>query len=96
MAVEGALPLGMMEDAEFFVKNFPLAEGDKLVLMSDGVAQAADAEGNLFGFERVTELLKTSSSPAEIAGAAESFGQRDDVSVISITRVAGWRVRWHD
>jgi hypothetical protein len=96
MAVEGALPLGMMEDAEFFVQNFPLAEGDKLVLMSDGVAQAADAEGNLFGFERVTELLKTTSDPAEIADAARSFGQKDDVSVISIMRVAGWRVRWHD
>jgi hypothetical protein len=96
MEVDGALLLGMMEDAEFFVKNFQISEGDKLVLVSNGVIEAEDAKGNLFGSERVSELLKTKCSPAEIASAAQSFGQQDDISVIFATRTPGWRVRWHD
>src|SRR5277367_3790083 len=59
VAMEGALPLGVMEDAEFSFMHFQLREDDTLVLMSDGIAEATDAEGHLFGFERVHELLRT-------------------------------------
>ncbi len=58
----------------------------KLVLMSDGIVEATDANGKLFGFERVNELLRMVASAAEIAGAAQDFGQEDDISVISVTR----------
>ncbi len=44
--MEGALPLGMMEGAEFSVMRFHLAEGDRLVLLSDGVVEATDADGH--------------------------------------------------
>ena len=36
LAMEGALPLGMIEGAESSVMHFQLKHGDKLVLMSDG------------------------------------------------------------
>jgi serine phosphatase RsbU (regulator of sigma subunit) len=88
VAMEGALPLGMMPNAEFSVMRFKLAEGDRLVLMSDGIVEATDADRHLFGFERVQELLRTASSAAEVASAAQRFGQEDDISVISVTRVA--------
>jgi serine phosphatase RsbU (regulator of sigma subunit) len=54
--------------------------------MSDGIADATDANGQLFGFERVHELLRSVKSAAQIANAAQSFGQEDDISVISVTR----------
>jgi hypothetical protein len=88
VAMEGALPLGIMPEAIFPVLCFQMAEGDRLVLMSDGIVEATDAEGRLFGFERVHELLRTAISAAELAGAAQSFGQQDDISVISVTRAA--------
>ena len=88
VAMEGALPLGMIERAEFSVMRFRLAEGDKLVLVSDGVAEATDAEGQLFGFERVHELMRKGKSASEVAGAAQRFGQEDDISVIAVTRTA--------
>jgi hypothetical protein len=88
VAMEGALPLGMLEDAEFSVMRFALKEGDKLVLISDGIAEATDAGGKLFGFERVHQLLQTRLSAAELADAAQRFGQEDDISVISVTRIA--------
>ncbi len=90
MAMDGALPLGMMEGAEFSLVHFQLKDGDKLVLMSDGIAEAIDANGNLFGFERVHELLRTATTAAEIASAAQGFGQEDDISVISVTRTAAF------
>lgn len=88
VAMEGALPLGMIEGAEFSVMSFTLAEDDKLVLVSDGIAEATDADGQLFGFDRVQELLRTGKSASEVAGAAQKFGQEDDISVIAVTRTA--------
>ena len=88
MKMEGALPLGMMEGAEFSVLRFKLNERDRLMLLSDGIAEATDSNGKLFGFDRVHELLRTASSAAEVAVSAQKFGQEDDISVISVTRTA--------
>ncbi len=88
VAMEGALPLGMIEGAEFSVMRFRLAEGDKLMLVSDGVAEATDADGQLFGFERVHELMRKGESASQVADAAQRFGQEDDITVIEVTRTA--------
>jgi serine phosphatase RsbU (regulator of sigma subunit) len=84
--MEGALPLGILEGAEPSVLHFQLNDGDKLMLMSDGVPEATDHGGELFGFERVHQLLRSVKSASEVASAAQTFGQEDDISVISITR----------
>ena len=88
MEIEGSLPLGMIEDAECSVMHFRLAKDDRLLLMSDGIAEATDANGKLFGFERIHDLLRESGSAAALASAAQNFGQEDDISVIAITRTA--------
>ncbi|MGA8090053.1 MAG: PP2C family protein-serine/threonine phosphatase [Terracidiphilus sp.] len=88
LPMEGALPLGMIEEPEFSVMQFHLQPGDKLVLISDGIAEATDAEGHLFGFERVHGLLRTGTGAAELADVAQTFGQEDDISVIFISRNA--------
>jgi hypothetical protein len=86
LAMEGALPLGMLAKAVFSSMSFQLSEGDRLLVLSDGIAEARDADGQLFGFERVEQLLRTQPSAAQLAAAAQSFGQQDDISVISVTR----------
>ncbi len=88
LPMEGALPLGMIEGAVPSVMHFQLSQNDRLMLMSDGIAEATDASGKLFGFERIHELLRTASSSTEVATAAQNFGQEDDISVIAITRTA--------
>jgi Stage II sporulation protein E (SpoIIE) len=87
LPMEGALPLGIIEGAESSAMHFRLNDGDRLMLMSDGVVEATDKDGQLFGFERVHQLLRTAKSAAEVASAAQTFGQEDDISVISITRI---------
>ena len=56
--------------------------------MSDGIVEATDANGELLGFERVRELAGSATTAADVAAAAQRFGQQDDISVISITRTA--------
>jgi hypothetical protein len=90
LPMEGALPLGMIEGTEASVMHFQLKVGDRLMVMSDGVAEATDLNGRLFGFERVNDLMRTARTAAEVAGAAQSFGQEDDISVISVERTAGF------
>ena len=82
MELEGALPLGLIGGAEFPSVSFQLRAGDSLTLMSDGIAEAQDSHGRLFGFERVGEMMRRRATPAEIAAAAHKFGQEDDILVL--------------
>jgi hypothetical protein len=88
IAMAGALPLGMSEAADFSEMHFQLKANDRLVLLSDGIVEATDPTGQLFGFDRVHSLLHSATTAAQIASAAQSFGQQDDISVISVTRCA--------
>jgi hypothetical protein len=88
LPMEGALPLGMIEAAEFPLLQFRLNQDDRLLLLSDGVAEAQNEEGQLFGFERIHDLLQKPITAAELATAAQKFGQEDDISVLSVTRTA--------
>jgi hypothetical protein len=84
--MEGALPLGIIEAAEPSVLRLQFEPGDTFLLMSDGIVEATNAEGQLFGFERISKLLGSKITAAGLAAAAQDFGQEDDISVISITR----------
>ena len=86
MEIEGSLPLGVTEELDCSVLRFRVSPSDWLLLLSDGVAEAMDERGHLLGFDRVQELVRAHPSAADIAEAAQAFGQQDDISVISITR----------
>lgn len=88
MQIDGSLPLGMVEQFDCSVHHFQLAPNDRLLMLSDGVAEATDQDGGLFGFERVLELVRTGPTAAQIAQTAQAFGQQDDISVITVTRSA--------
>jgi serine phosphatase RsbU (regulator of sigma subunit) len=68
--------------------RFTLEHEDRLVLLSDGIVEAMDANGQLFGFERIQTLLNKQVTAIEVAGAAQNFGQQDDISVITVARTA--------
>ena len=52
------LPLGLFCDAEYPVVRCGLAEGESLVLYSDGVTEAQDPHGNEFGEEGLSQSLQ--------------------------------------
>ncbi|HZB88868.1 MAG TPA: SpoIIE family protein phosphatase [Terracidiphilus sp.] len=76
------LPLGVIADSEYEQSTFQLNRGDRLVFLSDGVVEAANAAGELFGFDRTRQV--SHESARYIASAAQRFGQTDDITVVSI------------
>ena len=91
LAMEGALPLGVVPGMQFPVCRFQLADGDTMMLMTDGVVEAQDARGQLFGFERIGELLGEGAGGAALAAAAQDFGQEDDITILTLKRLAASR-----
>jgi hypothetical protein len=87
MAMEGSLPLGIIAGAEFSESRFTLREGDEVSVYTDGVLEAQNEAGELFGFERCEALMRGRPSVQEIAEAAKAFGQEDDITVVKIARV---------
>jgi len=51
--------IGVLEDAEFEDARAHLGPNDTLIAFTDGVTEARDAEGRLFGQRRLEELLGT-------------------------------------
>lgn len=87
LPVDGALPLGALANASFPATHIQLREGESMLLVSDGVVEARNSSGVLFGFERTRQISNRSAE--EIARAAQEYGQEDDITVLTLTRLAG-------
>jgi len=86
VALPGGLPLGILPHTTYEEMHFYLHPGDRILLMSDGVVEARQPSGELFGFDRVRYL---SQQPADyLAQAARAFGQQDDITVLTVRRQA--------
>lgn len=56
MRVEG-FPLGMFPDAEYEEFTVATQPGDAFVFISDGITDAENAQGDMYGTDRLTEIL---------------------------------------
>jgi serine phosphatase RsbU (regulator of sigma subunit) len=89
-----AVPIGMFADTPFAAKNFQLEKGDILVAYTDGVTEAANPSGELWGLESLERLLRSSSQKApkeiveriltEVSDFANGEPQRDDVTLVVV------------
>jgi serine phosphatase RsbU (regulator of sigma subunit) len=86
LPLENGLPLGLAADTSYPESTFLLASGEQLTLLSDGVVEARDKTGALFGFERTAAI--TGQTADQIAKAAEQFGQEDDITALTLARTA--------
>jgi hypothetical protein len=87
-AFPGSMPLGMVEDAAYEQSRIEMRVGDEAVLVTDGVAEAQNAQHVLLGFPRVESLLREGASMKHVADVAQEYGQADDLTVISIARAS--------
>lgn len=81
--VESGLPLGIASDATYGESILHLAPMDCLTFLSDGIVEAQNQRGELFGFDRTRQISHQSAEA--IARAAQAFGQEDDITVLSLT-----------
>jgi phosphoserine phosphatase RsbU/P len=84
LPVSADLPLGISPNEKYEERAFQLNLGDRLTLLSDGVLEARDAQGVLFGFERTRGI--SAQSAEAIANTALKFGQEDDITVLTLAR----------
>ncbi len=86
------MPLGILENHEFeaFCEKVELSEGDRILLHTDGVNEASDPQGQLFGEERLHAVVCTPEP--DIIGrtlqAVRDFMQaetfQDDLSLVVV------------
>jgi phosphoserine phosphatase RsbU/P len=87
------IPIGMMDMASYEVKTMQLEPGDKIVLFSDGVSEAANTQGELFDRRRLKEVLRAHASAgcaelhAKLVEAVEDFSdgaehEDDDITTL--------------
>jgi serine phosphatase RsbU (regulator of sigma subunit) len=93
---DNALPIGVTDDTTFPETLLTVAEHDRICAFTDGVTEAMNEKGELYGFDRFKEALgKAPASPKEIVEALQksvwghigSARQSDDLSLVCFGRV---------
>jgi phosphoserine phosphatase RsbU/P len=64
---DGNLPVGLVPGVEFHAARFQLKPGDRLLLVTDGVTEAEDANGEFFGNERLEDCCRDGLAAIEQA-----------------------------
>ena len=88
-------PLGILDDVEYQDTRLRLGPGDKVVFYTDGIVEAMNEQQEMFGFERLVDIVQESKAMGaefllkEILDAVNDFTagaeQHDDLTIISIS-----------
>jgi serine phosphatase RsbU (regulator of sigma subunit) len=88
------LPLGVLPEKNFKddAQFYDVEEGDRIFMWSDGIHEARNPDGDMFGEERLLEVFSQANEPArvfdEILASVKNFigsgEQDDDLSMIEI------------
>ena len=85
----------MVDDYPYEAQTCKLNPGDLILIMTDGVDEAMNPEGELYGVERVMEVVKKSPPEAEKLGKllledvrrhARGYPQSDDITIMTFGR----------
>jgi serine phosphatase RsbU (regulator of sigma subunit) len=89
------MPLGLMRGMGYEEKQTILQAGEAALLYSDGLVEAHDPEGEMFGFPRLRELV-AEHSEGRVLGeylleelysfVGEGWEQEDDITLLTLRR----------
>ncbi len=88
------MPLGLLPGSRYDVKTYRLREGETMLLSSDGLVEAHDPSGAMYGFPRLVEKMEEHTGAGDMIGALVAdlddfrgdLEQEDDVTFVSIHR----------
>ncbi len=83
----GNLPVGLLPDAVYESDRYSLHAGDRLVLVTDGVTEAENAEGEFFDNERLEIAARKGTMQDIFAAVSEFCGSTplsDDCTVVEM------------
>jgi hypothetical protein len=87
LELPGAFPLGLSSMATYDEVCIQLDAPDHLALYTDGLLEARSSSGELYSFERLSVLLASRPTAEQATEAAVAFGQDDDITVLTLTRL---------
>lgn len=82
----GSLPLGLSKDTPYEQAQLQMAVGDRLVLLTDGIVEARNEQGELLGFARVEAMLAAGNTAQQVVETAQQHGQNDDITALRVLR----------
>ncbi len=91
------MPLGLMPGMTYEETTYRFADGDLMVLTSDGITEAHNPEGEMYGFARLMGRVGTRSRDDDmvnsLVGDLESWTgsgweQEDDITLVVVRRTA--------
>jgi len=95
---EGSLPIGIVSGQTYEVYELQIQPGEKLVAFSDGITEAMNPAGELFGDARLQACLQTlchHPAPdlvAAVVAAVDTFAagapQADDITLLIVERLS--------
>jgi hypothetical protein len=88
MDLPGALPLGIDPAICYEESVVHFHPGDRCSLYTDGLLEARTPSGEIFSFERLQSLFSSGADATQASEAAVAFGQDDDITVVTLTRLA--------
>jgi hypothetical protein len=88
VTIGGSLPVGISEDTSWEESRLQWQVQDHLVLYTDGLLEARNERGEIFSFDRLAALLAERLSAEQALAAAKAFGQEDDITVLTLSRLA--------
>ena len=98
------MPLGLMPGMAYEEKESTLQPGEYVLLYSDGLVEAHNAQGEMFGFPRLQRLLAPHDDGSSLtdylldrlaAFTGAGWEQEDDVTLVTLQRTPGeraWRI----
>lgn len=95
LEVKPNLPIGLFEDFNYEMQTTTLKPGSALFLYTDGLTEARNVQGKLFGRERVMQMIAESGSTdpkqlietaiAEVKRFSENTEQSDDLTLLAFS-----------
>ena len=73
LTTEGGPPLAVVPDFPYETRRLQLADGDTIVIVSDGITEAQDPDGGFFGGERLAGVLAAWGNAGDVGGAGHAL-----------------------
>jgi serine phosphatase RsbU (regulator of sigma subunit) len=94
------MPLGLMPGMSYEHKEVVLDAGDSVLFYSDGLVEAHDPKGEMFGFPRLRALIAEHAEKESLEEAlleelysfvGEGWEQEDDITLVTLRSAAASR-----
>jgi serine phosphatase RsbU (regulator of sigma subunit)/anti-sigma regulatory factor (Ser/Thr protein kinase) len=92
------MPLGLLPEMDYAEREADLAPGESVLLYSDGLVEAHDRAGEMFGFPRLRQLMATELPGSELLDhlldelhgfVGRGWDQEDDITLVTLRRTGG-------